>query len=191
MNLNRWNVPSVHVCWWTAYAASLMWWRFLLILHHFHPPCWVCYYGNTSYTLQILGENNRAAQRTVLSRIFRPRGRSASSFVRQSVAEDDSPQVISSGSGAVWPSHLSRSSSLLILRSLVTNGKRSPSSNRLSSSSGISAASHKSTPAKLDHPIPVATASRLAPAPVVTIQTSISNSIKYRLFSGSLVPLTP
>ena len=75
------------------------------------------------------------------------------------------------------------------MRSSTTNGKRSPSSNRLSSSSGVSAASHKSTPARLDHPIPIATASRLAPG--VTSEAINSKSIKYRLFPGSLVPLTP
>ena len=147
--------------------------------------------GIQRHTLQIPGETNRVGQRTMLSRIFRPRGRSASSFIRQSVVEDDSAQAFTSGSGTVRPSLLSRSSSLLVLRSSTTNGKRSPSSNRLSSSSGVSAASHKSTPARLDHPIPIATASRLAPAPGVTSEASISKSIKYRLFPGSLVPLTP
>ena len=77
------------------------------------------------------------------------------------------------------------------MKNSSTNGKRSPSSNRFNSSSGVSAASHKSTPARLDHPIPIATASRLAPAPGVTSEASISKSIKYRLFPGSLVPLTP
>ena len=101
MNLNRWNVPSVHVCWWTAYAASLM----VVAISPNSPSLpsslsSMLLWGYVIYTSDSRREQQGCSTDCIIEDIQASRTQ-CFVFVRQSVAEDDSPQVITSGSGAV------------------------------------------------------------------------------------------
>ncbi|KAL5527835.1 hypothetical protein ACEPAG_6636 [Sanghuangporus baumii] len=124
-------------------------------------------------------------QKGMLSKILRsaslrPRARSASNMVDSASTQLLSPSTQDSGaqSTPVRPSFFTRSSSMLVVP------RRKPDA---SATARLITPVQAPTPSARLHARP----SHSSPAPETRSQMSLGRSIKYRLFPGNLVPLTP
>lgn len=129
------------------------------------------------------GRQGNVLSRILTSTLSRTRGRSVSDNIND-VQQTSSNQVSASQTGPSRPSFLSRSSSML-----VAPGRRMGSS---SATSTRSQTSHhlRTSPSSARMSIST-TRSSVSQTDYSRNQHSLGRAIKYRLFPGSLVPLTP